>query len=307
MRVEKARYALSVVRHGSLRGAAADLGVSQPTLSAQLVSLEEQLDTVLFVRGRHGATATPAMLSLIPLLEAMVEAEDRLAAAAMDIGGTYEGHVRIGATSLAVERVVAPAIASVATRHPALQFSVHEEIADEIVLRVGDGSFDFGIVTLAQDPRDDHLRWTLLQRPRLGVFVPQRHPLYAESVLAWRQLTTFPLVCVKERSALWAAMSLHLESPNVVAQAGNIRSVQVMAHHGVGLGIAPEPPTAHDRLPGCRWVPLDDDAVVEIQLCQRRNAPLSRAAHVVRDAVVARRDDTPGVAVLDSAPSSGRP
>lgn len=286
MRVERVRYALAVMRHGSLRRAAAELGLSQPALSAQLTSLEEDLDTALFVRGRHGARATPATMSLAPSFEALVAAEDRLVAAAMDISGAYDGHVRIGATSLASERVVAPAIAGVVAHHPALQFSVLEDVASEIARHVADGSFEFGVVTVVDGNRDAELRWIPLRTLRLGAFVPTAHPLSSAPTLTWAQLAEVPLVSVKQGSVLWSALVAHVSDPHVVAQTGSIRSVQVMADHGLGLGIAPEPPSAAHGLPGCRWIALHDDAVLQIQLCQRRDATLSRAGQVVRDAIL---------------------
>lgn len=54
------RYFWEVARHGSLRVAAAKLGVSQPTISAQVKALEESLDRQLFSRSGRGLRLTTA-------------------------------------------------------------------------------------------------------------------------------------------------------------------------------------------------------------------------------------------------------
>ena len=43
-------YALAIAEHGSLAGAAQKLGVAQPSLSASLQKLEDQLGLQLFIR-----------------------------------------------------------------------------------------------------------------------------------------------------------------------------------------------------------------------------------------------------------------
>lgn len=54
------RYFWEVARHGSLRVAATKLGVSQPTISAQVKALEESLERQLFSRSGRGLRLTAA-------------------------------------------------------------------------------------------------------------------------------------------------------------------------------------------------------------------------------------------------------
>lgn len=287
MRVERALYTLAVIRAGSFRRAATELGISQPTLSAQITALEEDLDTVLLVRGRHGATATPAALTLVPRLRSMIEAEGALRAEAMAISGSFEGTVRIASTSLGAELLVAPTISAVVANHPTLQFRVLEEVAPLVVRGVQEGTFDFGVATMTPDIAANHLRWTPLTQLALGCFVPVGHPLAGEALLTWRQIGAFPLVSVRKGSALWSIMAAHVDEPNVVAQAGNLRAVHVMAHHGAGLGIGPEPSSAEHELSGCSWTRIADaDSLLRLQLCQRTMPPISRSAQALRDAII---------------------
>ena len=52
--LKQLRYYLVAAKHNSLRKAARELMISQPSLSAQLFKLEESLDIELFERSRGG-------------------------------------------------------------------------------------------------------------------------------------------------------------------------------------------------------------------------------------------------------------
>ena len=66
-------YFKAIGEVGSFRGAAERLGVTQPTLTAQIATLEESLGVKLFERTRLGATPTVAARELIPVCNRIQE------------------------------------------------------------------------------------------------------------------------------------------------------------------------------------------------------------------------------------------
>ena len=72
--LKQLRYYLTAAKHKSLRQAAKELGISQPSLSAQLKSLEETLGIDLFERSRGGITLTPLGRQLIAETKVAVDA-----------------------------------------------------------------------------------------------------------------------------------------------------------------------------------------------------------------------------------------
>ena len=53
MELRVLRYFLAVAREGTISGAACALHVTQPTLSRQMMELEEELGKTLFLRGKQ--------------------------------------------------------------------------------------------------------------------------------------------------------------------------------------------------------------------------------------------------------------
>src|SRR3989442_13361160 len=61
-------------RRGSITRAAAALELTQPTLTARLRGLEQELGAQLLVRGRRGVSLTAARPRLLPLAQAALQA-----------------------------------------------------------------------------------------------------------------------------------------------------------------------------------------------------------------------------------------
>jgi DNA-binding transcriptional LysR family regulator len=111
---------LGIARSGRLTAAAARLGLDHSTLSRRLGALEHGLKAKLFDRSPSGYTLTEQGLRLLPLAEEM----ERLSIGAKEaVGGTasaVEGVVRIGSPEGFGSYFLAPRIAGLKARHPAL-------------------------------------------------------------------------------------------------------------------------------------------------------------------------------------------
>src|SRR5690606_30545961 len=87
------RYYLVTAKHKSLRQAARELRITQPSLSAQLKALEEALGVALFERTRGGVVLTPLGRELLAEASAAVTAAEAIVEAAQFAsrgpGGTY--------------------------------------------------------------------------------------------------------------------------------------------------------------------------------------------------------------------------
>ncbi|MBT5485421.1 MAG: LysR family transcriptional regulator, partial [Gammaproteobacteria bacterium] len=74
--LKQLRYYLVASKHDSLRQAARELKISQPSLSAQLQKLEEALGIELFERSRGGVTLTPLGRDLLKQAQQAVNAAE---------------------------------------------------------------------------------------------------------------------------------------------------------------------------------------------------------------------------------------
>lgn len=290
MRVERARYLLAAISTGSLRSAAALCGVSQPTISQQLIVLEEELDAVLLIRSRGGVRATPAGEALAGPLSRLVAAEDAVREAALAANGAYQGRVSIGGGSVTVETIVAPVVGRLLGEHPGLRFSVREGSSIDIERAVQHGDLDLAVVTTPNEPALSGLIRRRLMTAPLGVYARPDHPLAGQGQITWDDLTARQIVTMRPGTVLHQRLKDRLPEAESMVEAMSARTVQTMVRQGAGVGLlarfGPQ-----EQPSDLVWLRLLDAQPVEVSLIQRADSQPSRAAAVVRRLIGARADE----------------
>ena len=98
MLVAELKSFYAVARCGTVTKAAAQLGVSQPTVTAQLRQLESRYGVELFHRQGRGLHLSEAGRRLMPQVEKLVQQETEIEFRLRDASDLREGLLRIGAT-----------------------------------------------------------------------------------------------------------------------------------------------------------------------------------------------------------------
>ncbi len=111
---------LAVAREGSLSGAAAELGLSQPTVGRHIRLLEQELGVSLFQRHPRGLAPTAEGTRLIPLAADIAAAAHRFGIAAQGLTGDVSGTVRITASVFMSHYVMPTIIADLRRDEPGI-------------------------------------------------------------------------------------------------------------------------------------------------------------------------------------------
>lgn len=114
------RIFLAVVRGGSFGEAARTLGVSHPTVGRRIKALEDEAQQALFRRTRDGLVLTDAGDGVLALAESM---ENSALAMERRLAGNHErleGMLRISSAEWFAGYVLAPVLAELTRRHPAV-------------------------------------------------------------------------------------------------------------------------------------------------------------------------------------------
>jgi DNA-binding transcriptional LysR family regulator len=114
------RIFLAVVRGGSFGAAARSLGVSHPTVGRRVKALEDEAEQPLFRRTSQGLVLTDAGDTVLALAESM---ENSALAMERRLAGNHErleGILRISAAEWFAGYVLAPVLAELTRRHPAV-------------------------------------------------------------------------------------------------------------------------------------------------------------------------------------------
>jgi DNA-binding transcriptional LysR family regulator len=119
-----ARSLLATIEEGSLSGAARVLGQTQPTLSRQISSLEDELGVTLFERVGRTLAPTPSARALADHVRIMRDAANALSLAASGQSQSISGAVKITASDVMSALILPPALLQLRQMAPLLEINV---------------------------------------------------------------------------------------------------------------------------------------------------------------------------------------
>ena len=142
MELYQLRGFAAVAELGHLTRAAERLHLSQPSLSAQIKALEDELGVLLFERGPAGMTLTAAGKRLLPEAAKVLADAAALQGKARAMEGAVAGHVRVGTLSDPTFIRLADFLTLATARFPLIEIELRHEIAGAAFEKVRDGTLE---------------------------------------------------------------------------------------------------------------------------------------------------------------------
>src|SRR5215210_519727 len=164
------RYFAVVADELHVGRAAARLFISQPALSQQIRTLEDQVGVPLFIRHPRGMEVTEMGEALLREARELLARSDRLERTVEELRRGMTGTLRVGVPPGAPRTLLPELIGPLRQAHPEAGVEVRELTTPEQLDALIDGSIDLGLV---REPVDDGrlTRRSLLVEP-LGVSLP---------------------------------------------------------------------------------------------------------------------------------------
>ncbi len=145
MDIDQARTFLAITAHGSFLEAAKHLHLTQSTVSARILRLEDELGTRLFVRNRAGASLTPAGRRFLDYAKRLVLTAEQ-ARADVGLPQRYRASLRIGGRIALWEGFLPQWVGWMRKR--AADVVIRSEIGfeEDLMRRLIEGSLDVGLM-----------------------------------------------------------------------------------------------------------------------------------------------------------------
>jgi len=186
------RYVVEAADQGSLRRAAAALGVEESTISRNIRALEDAIGAALFIRHSAGVDLTFAGQRFTRHIR---KALNQIECAARDVGAigrAEHGTVRIGIFSSLASGFLADVLRAYGTRHAGVRVDFFEGAPSEHIASVRTYRLDIAFVTGKSELADCEVAqlWT----ERVFVAMPSDHPLGMLDELGWKDLRGQPFI-----------------------------------------------------------------------------------------------------------------
>jgi LysR family transcriptional regulator of gallate degradation len=194
MDLRQLEYFLRVAQRKNISTAAAELNITQPTLTKSIKLLEEELGVKLFDRLPRGVALTSFGLTLLRHAEAVhVQVKDAGNEITALRSGTF-GSVVIGAGPAWLRRHLPLAVARVIAKHPAIHIQIDGSFDETLLRALRQGELDFVVAEIPSPEDQQDLDVVRLTSDTLGVCCRAGHPLASRRKLTMRDLLKYPWV-----------------------------------------------------------------------------------------------------------------
>ncbi len=165
-----------IVREGSFSRAALALNIAQPTISARIRTLEEEVGGPLLSRSNQGVQLTALGVSFLPYARRAMGAMMEGTAAVQEAQAGQRGRVTIGVLGSLARFLLAPALVKFQAQHPTVDCYVRANDHWQLIELLYDGIVELAIITWpCIQPLTTDLKALLHFRESAPFIVPRRH------------------------------------------------------------------------------------------------------------------------------------
>lgn len=236
MELRTLRYFLAVSKAQSITGAAEYLHLSQPTLSRQLMQLEDELGKQLFIRGNKKITLTEEGLLLKKRAEEILSLVERTENEITASDEIISGDVYIGGGESHAMHIIAKVIKKLQQSHPQIKFHLFSGNADDVSERLNNGLLDFGILIEPADIR----KYEFFKLPAYdtwGLLMRKDSPYASKESITPNDMLGIPLICSRQSllgSQISSWLGYDYEKLNIITTYNLIFNASILVEEGVG-------------------------------------------------------------------------
>jgi LysR family transcriptional regulator, low CO2-responsive transcriptional regulator len=280
---------LEVARLSSFSRAAEKRFRTQPAISSQIRSLEEEVGARLLDRSGGKVSITASGKLFLTFAEEMLEERKMMLTAVAENERIPKGEIVVGANEGTCLHVLPGVFAEFKKQYPDVNISITRSDYAKILESVIDNSVDFGVVSLpVNDPR---LTVVLIHRDELVVIVPAKHPLVKLKSVSIAEACAFPLIIPKAGHTRDALENLFYErklKPRYTMELDSSELLKRFVAADAGIGFIARSHVLEDiRANALFAIPISDATIRrDLALVFRKDKALSRAALAFIDTTV---------------------
>ncbi|HET7634234.1 MAG TPA: LysR substrate-binding domain-containing protein [Burkholderiales bacterium] len=259
MELRHLRYFVAVAEELHFGRAAARLHVSQPPLSQQIRSLEDELGVRLFRRSTQHVELTEGGRALLPEARAVLARTERAIHAARSAARGEVQRLALSFVGSLDHELVSSVLNAFRKRHPRVAITLAQMTSVEQLAALREGEVDAGFVRLPL--RHRALECELVVREPFFAVLPQTHRLAHKRRIEVAALADEPFVMFERHthpglhSAIVALCRASGFVPQVVQESERLQNIVVMVAGGIGVSLVPRSVSAL-KTPGAVFRPL---------------------------------------------------
>lgn len=264
-------YFLTTAHERNITKAAEVLHITQPTLSRQLMQLEEELGTKLFDRSQHKFALTPSGQFLVQRAQEILDMVEKTTLDIQEQERNLSGTITIGAGEYYSTQTLAQIIGAFQKQYPAVTFDLFTGTADILLEKLEKGLLDAAILQAPVDTTN-YAHTSLHEKETWGVLMRKEAPLAAKTAIKASDLGGLPLILparLQVRSEIFNWLSGDIANMHFVGNCNLLANTAVLVEQNNYYAITIQPPLINEN----RFVfrPLYPFLTAEVLLVWRRD------------------------------------
>lgn len=238
MNINQLETFVTISKTMSFRKAGEILNLTQPAVSAQIKSLEDEFNTVLIDRNQP-VTLTDNGKCFLEHAEKILATVYELKQKLADMSETPQGHIHIGTTTSIAMQILPRILSYFQEEYPNIKTTIHSMSSTYIMSAVENGTVDIGIGYLFE--KNPNLEMSTLYYDTFELIVSHEHPLSKFNHLSIENLRNVPFIMLTPETAGRQFVEQVFRSynivPNVVMELSSSEEVKRMVEMNMGASI----------------------------------------------------------------------
>jgi len=288
MNLRDLRYIVALAEHGHFGKAAEACHASQPTLSGQILKLEEELGIAIFERSGRSVKVTAAGADILAHARRAIAEADEIQAIAKASRDPLAGPLNLGVIPTLCPYLMPFILPRLADELPKMPLVLTEDLTERLVDGVVTGRLDAALI--ASEPQAPGLVSDILFDEVFQLALPANHRLAKQTAIATKDIDPQSLLlltdghCLRDQAlTLCGAAGLSSEV-RADMRAASLETLMQMTAAGYGMTLIPALALAEGKVLPKNLVirKLKDTAMKrQIRLVSRQKYPRAKAVEAL--------------------------
>ena len=244
MTLQQLEYILAVARHSHFGRAADACNVTQPTLSAMIGKLEEEIGAKLFDRNRQPICPTPVGERVIQRAREVLNQADSIRDIVKEEQQSIQGIFRVGILPTIAPYLLPRFFPQLMKKYPALDIRVQEMKTHQIKSALLQGDIDAGILATIEG-LEEYSQTPLFYEKYVG-YVSREDSLFKKEVLRTADVASSDQLwlldeghCFRDQMVRFCQMKSS-QTSQLAYNLGSMETFMRMVESGMGITFIPE-------------------------------------------------------------------
>ncbi|MCA0755500.1 LysR family transcriptional regulator [Paenibacillus sp. N4] len=238
MNISQLETLLTISKTMSFRKAGELLNLTQPAVSAQIKSLEDEFKTLLIDRNQP-VTLTDHGQVFLQHAEKILFIVEELKQKLSDLNITPQGHIVLGTTASIAIQILPRVLSYFQNQFPLIKTTIHSMPSSQVMASVENGSVDIGITYLYE--KNPNVTASVLYYDTFELVVSPSHPMSKWTHTTVDKLKDIPMIMLAPdtlgRRFVDQIFQKYNIQPNIVMEVSSSEEVKRMVEIDLGAAV----------------------------------------------------------------------